>query len=139
MPTLSPGFSSLQVSGNGPIAITEVVYIWPVSLPQSFLIRGFSEEIPDTSITTQMQSGVSKKRQLYTGASNPISGNLYMTSAQTSTLDTFYNSTLQGGSLKFTWTHPRTGATETFRFRGPPAYSPAGVDWLVAVDLEILP
>lgn len=63
-----------------------------------------------------------------------------LTTTQIGTLETFYNTTCLGGALSFTYTHPRTSASVTCRFTGPPKITcPDGVNWRAEFGLEILP
>lgn len=113
---------------------------WPATLPQQVLLDGHSEGVPDTAIRTQMDAGPAKLRQRTTTAVRPIAAALLLTSAQVTTLDTFYVSTLSGGTLDFDWEHPRTKAAATFRFTAPPTYVPLGNGiWRTALALELMP
>lgn len=113
--------------------------VWPQSLPQSFLIEGFNDNEPDTSITSSVSAGVPKKRQRYTAAATPVTGKMHMTTSQTQTLKEFYKDTLMGGSLTFELKHPRESGLQEFRFRRPPSYEPVGIDWKVTLELDWLP
>lgn len=111
---------------------------WP-SLPKP-LINTFKETPPDNSIRTEMETGYDKVRRRSTAASYPMSFDLFLTPAQTATLDTFYNSTTKSGSLSFDFTHPRTAATVSARFTSPPNYSDVnGINFRATIALEILP
>jgi hypothetical protein len=114
---------------------------WPASLPQDPLAQGFSEQAPNTVIRTTMEAGPPKMRRRFTAGIRNIECQLRLTSAQTDTLDLFFETTLAGGSLSFDWKHPRTGATVTFRFVEPPSYGAVarGTLWWASLKLEILP
>jgi len=112
---------------------------WPGTLPDNFLQDNFSEKVPENVIRTPMDIGPPKMRQRSTAASRPISGNAYMTTAQVAIHDTFFVTTLSYGSLRFDWTHPRTGAAVELRYVNVPIYTPVGVGWNVTLNLEILP
>lgn len=56
------------------------------------------------------------------------------------TLDSFYESTLAGGSLSFDWLHPRTGQSKSFRFLAPPKATEAARGlYRMTLQLEMLP
>lgn len=113
---------------------------WPATLPDTILKEAYSETPPDLLVRTEMDQGSAKVRRWGTGNVRPIQGQIRMTQAQVATLDTFYNTTLEGGALRFDWTHPRTGASEEFRFAAPPTYqSGGGAIWRVQVQLEVMP
>lgn len=116
--------------------------VWPVTLPQSVLVQGYSETPPQLSIRTDMDAGVAKVRRRFTSSIRPIECNTLLTAAQVATLDAFYLSTLEGGALRFEWNHPRTGATVEMRFMEPPQYTPAGggvTYFNVSLKLEVMP
>lgn len=114
---------------------------WPGGLPQSPLLQGYSESPPDVALRTPMDGGVAKLRRRFTAATRPLQWAMICTKAQVATLDTFYSTTLVGGTLPFTFDHPRTTDNEEFRFIAPPVYVVIGSEdeWRVSVSLEQLP
>lgn len=101
---------------------------WPGGLPQQLEMDEFQETLPAASVESQMDVGPPKKRRRFTAAPTPITGRQLLTKAQVATLDTFYRSTVSFGSLSFDWTHPRTGAAATLRFKGEPVIQMVGPD-----------
>lgn len=113
---------------------------WPGTLPQDVLVAGYAEQPPDLALRTQMDIGPAKLRRRQTAAPRPLKVTVGLTRAQVATLDAFYLTDLAGGTLSFTWVHPRTLAGVTFRFVSRPGYVPeSGASWLADLDLEILP
>jgi len=113
---------------------------WPASLPQSPLIAGFEEDVPETALRTEMDAGPAKLRRRFTASVRPIKYPLILTETQVATLDTFYVTTMQAGTLPFTHTHPRTGAAINARFTKAPKYQPFKDDlWTTILEWEILP
>jgi hypothetical protein len=113
---------------------------WPGTLPAAILVDGTQEQAPKNTIRTEMDAGPPKVRQRFTAGIRPIKGSLKLTKAQVETLDVFYVTTLKSGSLRFDWTHPRTGAATEFRFTAPPSYTSQGQDtWTAQLELEVLP
>ena len=113
---------------------------WPNTLPPAPLLGGFHETVPNSTIRTDREQGPAKVRQRTTAAVRSLSVQYLMSKAQIDTLETFYQTTLQGGAYSFTFTHPRTGNAVTCRFTKPPEYTTTNGNFFhVAVDLEVLP
>jgi len=113
---------------------------WPVSLPSYPLVNGFSESIPETTVRTEMDQGPAKIRQRTTASIRKMQMSFLLNKTQTQALDTFYITTLNGGSTSFTFTHPRTDASISCRFTQPPEYTSTNGDYFNAgIELEILP
>lgn len=113
--------------------------VWPLSLPSNFLVQNFQETPPDNTIRSKTGIGPGKIRKRATSASRPIMGSQYMSASEVDTLDTFFTDSLEDGSKRFEWTHPRTGANVEMRFKAPPQYTPRGIGWDVLMQLEIMP
>lgn len=115
---------------------------WPSTLPQEFHQNGFSIKPPVGAIRTSMSTGKAFQRRRYTAAVQPISGRMWLTADQYSTLIAFWENTLAMGSLEFDWVHPITGDAATFRFPAdkPPTISVVdGEVYGVNMQLEIVP
>ncbi|MCW5698292.1 MAG: hypothetical protein KIT00_00435 [Rhodospirillales bacterium] len=104
------------------------------------LAQGFNEQAPNSVIRTQMEAGSPKVRRRFTAGIRILDMHLRLNVDQVDTLDTFHDSTLQGGALSFDWVLPRTGAPMTFRFVEPPSYAPIarGRLWTATLKLEVL-
>lgn len=114
---------------------------WPASLPTAPEGPGYNEAAPNTLIRTQMDAGPPKVRQKFTAGVRTFTMSWMLTKAQVATLDAFYLTTCEGGSLSFDGlAHPRTQAAADFRFIAPPAYAYLGPDvWRAQTQLEVLP
>lgn len=113
---------------------------WPASLPQNPMKQGYSESPPNTVQRTNMDAGPPKVRRRFTAGVRPFNMDIKLSPTQTETLDVFYNSTTNGGADPFTWKHPRTGITVSFRFIAPPEYTPtSGNKFIASLALEVLP
>lgn len=113
---------------------------WPSGLPQSLLLGDFKETQPDLVIRTEMDAGPHKVRRRFTAGVTKISGSQRLTKSQVSTFETFYNTTLLGGSLRFTWKDPLGGTSAEIRFVSTPVISAHGIDdFAIEMELEILP
>lgn len=118
--------------------------VWPLTLPQDVL-QGHTETPPVMIIRTDMDRGPAKQRRVRTAAPRPIDIAVELESrAQVTAFLDFFHDTLAGGALPFDWTHPRTLAATTFRFReanrSPPKPRHVGGEtWQVDLALEIMP
>lgn len=115
---------------------------WPETLPQYFLLSGYTETLPDNMIASKIDVGRQKRRKRYTVANTTITGNIALTATQKATLETFYNVTLGGGVLAFDWVNPVTQVAYEFQFKAntPPKITPNGpVSFIAAIELEQLP
>lgn len=111
---------------------------WP--LADEVLLDGYDEAFPDLLLRTQMDAPIAKVRRRFTAVAVPLRCAIPASTDDVSTLETFFLTTLSGGSLSFSWVHPRKGTSVTMRFVSPPRPAPLGGDrWSVALDLEILP
>lgn len=119
--------------------------VWPGSLDDFML--GAKETLQHGVIRTDMDAGPVKVRRRFTAVSRFISCEIMLrTVAQRSAFDTFFNTTLAGGSLSFEHDDPKDGTTADYRFAGPPeyTYTKAGtgsgaLNTKVKLSLEILP
>ena len=117
------GFGSGSLGGSGggnlqpfvppPPAI--VYDIWPASLPQFVLRDGYRESPADIIKRTPMDVGEAKQRPLFTTGFKKLPVVLSLDLDQLPILKTFYQDTLQGGTIPFQWIHPRTQQVTTFR------------------------
>jgi hypothetical protein len=113
--------------------------VWPPSLPETPLLRGFSQKESDNDILrSEMGVGPAKVRLRSTANVSNNQSSILITDAQKTTLQTFYGTTLLKVK-RFDWTDQLTGVTEEFRFVSAPIYVPVGIKWSVALNLEILP
>lgn len=111
--------------------------IWPASLPQVPLLRGFSQVPNDNVIRTAMSYGPPKQRKRVTNDLYSVSIALVLTPAQMATLDNFYKDT---GAQPFNWKNfqddPKT--TAVYLFTAPPMPTPVGRGfWRVTLQLEM--
>lgn len=119
---------------------------WPSTLPQALNADGYTETQQSGVVRSSMDAGPDFVRRRFSAVSTMLSGNMLLTDTQWSTLMTFFNSTLAGGSIEFDW-HPRgahlnsPSTVYSMRFTAPPARRPASAHdlWQVELQLEILP
>lgn len=114
--------------------------VWPPSLPNLVNVTGFEEKFANQVIRTQMEVGPSKVRRRSLSSPRDVSMVVTIDGAQKETLDTFFHSTLGGGSLSFDWTDPISQAPRSYRFKEPPSITAIGGFWFsAAMKLERLP
>ena len=110
---------------------------WPLGLPQSALIEGFAEQLPNVVVRTSMDMGPVKVRRRYTAAPASFRLMLSLTKDQLALFRTFFNDTLEGGALTFDWVHPVTQSAIELRFQAPPTIQAVSPDvFNVALALE---
>ncbi len=97
---------------------------WPGTLPNKQFLDGLVYAPADQSISTDMETGPPKRRRRFSAAYASVQVPMIVTGTELAAFETFYETTLEGGSLSFTWTDPSDGATVTYQFVGPPAWRP---------------
>lgn len=116
--------------------------VWPGDLPQNVLI-GATMLRETNVIRTPTDGGPAQVRRRSSSAVTRVSTPIVLTQAQRDSFDTFFETTLSDGALRFDWTHPVSGNTVEFRFLGPPLFSLGmsgnGPIWSTTLALEILP
>jgi len=113
---------------------------WPGALPQELLVNGYSQSFPDITIKSNVDAGPAKVRRRFTAGVEPISGTIIMTAAQLATFQTFFNTTLLGGSLRFSWTKPPAHSVACeMRFTEVPSWTKVEDEYEVSLSLEVLP
>lgn len=114
---------------------------WPAGLPQKLFVSGYSHGFANVAIKSDMDAGPPKVRRRFTAGVEPVSGTIIVTSSQLDTLDTFYNTTTLGGTLRFSWTVPPAHyAACEMRFTDVPRWTAIDPEnYEVSLALEILP
>jgi len=114
--------------------------VWPLGLPQTALIEGYSENSEDVILKQNMDVGPDFRRRKQTRARNYISCSVILTEAQKGTLETFYDVTLMDGLLSFEWSPDGSSPTKTVHFVSPPVYrkQPNARGYEVGLSLEVL-
>ena len=107
---------------------------WPTDLP-SPLLGGYSESPPNMVIASSTDTGPGKVRLRTTAGVRPLQWSFILTAAQVASLDTFFITTIKGGSLSFTATDPRTSVSGTYRMKG---YDLTRNGLLYSASVEIL-
>jgi hypothetical protein len=93
--------------------------VWPSTLPQYVQESGYGETIQDQAIESSVESGPAKIRRRFTKSIRRFQCVMYMTPSQADTFENFWQNTVKGGSLSFSWVHPRTRQAAVLRFRNP--------------------
>lgn len=114
---------------------------WPSNLP--VMLAGLTDKRQSTTIRSEVDSGPPIVRRRFTAAVRTLTIPMRFTNAERATFDTFFNTTLAGGSLSFNWLDPVTDALVAMRFVEPPEFT--GEDggafkyWTATFVMEILP
>jgi|SaaInlStandDraft_3_1057020.scaffolds.fasta_scaffold35421_2 hypothetical protein len=112
---------------------------WPGTLP-SPIADGYQEIMADNAIRTQMDVGLAKVRKRSTAAPVRFQLAYNMTATQVTTLETFFNTTINDGVDQFTMANPRTTVSENFRITAPPQITiSSGTNYRVVITMERLP
>lgn len=96
--------------------------VWPATLPQSLLLRGYEERFQDNVLRSPIEGGPPKQRRLYTNVPRSVTGVQLLNGTQLAALETFYYTTLRSGVVAFTWTLPNSPVLRAFRFLAPYGY-----------------
>ena len=113
---------------------------WPITLPVSPLLDGFTETAEEIIIRSKMDSGPDKVRARTTAGVRTFSMAFIMTKNETAVFDAFYLNDLNGGAIAFDFTHPRTGETLSMRVTKPPVYTPQNSKYFrIKLEAEALP
>lgn len=110
---------------------------WPSTLPQRFSLSDMQESMPDGRIKSDMDAGPPKKRLVTTSNVAPLSGSMLMTTAQWTTLETFFTVTVSQ-VMPFNFPQPgNEGNLIEVCFDGPPTRSPVAPGlWRVSLKME---
>lgn len=113
---------------------------WPGGVNQDAQQDGYAET-PDTNIASfAPEVGPPKVRQRMSISTDQIAVVLLMTSTEYALFLTFFRTTCSDGTQPFTFTHPRTKVTATFRFVGAPKMQAIGPDtYTVSMNLQTMP
>ena len=112
---------------------------WPGSLPQSLQLAGQTETLAETTISSQPDMGPRMVRRRFSFMPRRVVGSVApLTFAQKTALREFYEETLAGGALIFTWSMPDdTDPPDYFMFSAPPVFERiTGAAWRARLELE---
>lgn len=115
------------------------VPVWPTTLPVELLMRGYNQTAADVTLRSSVDAGPAKIRRRFTAGVQPITGNLILSGTELGYLRTFFDTTLLGGSLRFTWREPVTLVSKEFRFTAPLKWTCDNGYYDVSLELEMLP
>lgn len=114
---------------------------WPAALPQTLFVGGYGQTYPNVTIKSDMDAGPAKVRRRFTAGVEPVSGTMLMDATELAALDTFFTTTLLGGSLRFSWTTPPAHTVSCeMRFTEPPTWTAVEPGtYEVSMSFEVLP
>jgi hypothetical protein len=105
---------------------------WPGTLPSFLESDGFDYKMGNNAIRTDMEVGLAKMRKRYTKQIDTLTSTMKIDRTQYSVLNTFYQTTLNGGVLPFNFTDPLTLVTSDYRFTGSPTIKALGGNYFAA-------
>ena len=97
---------------------------YPGTLPDIQLMNGLQYAADDQSISTTMDVGPPKRRRRFSTRFGRHVIPIWLTGTELAAFDTWFDTTLVGGSATFTWTDTSDGSTVTFQFRTRPVWRP---------------
>jgi hypothetical protein len=109
---------------------------WPDTLPQEWMQDGNQETLPAVMQRTEMDVGPAKARRRFTAQVKPLKRRLILTPTEKGYFETFFDTTISGGALSFTFPH---NGSDVLRFTKEPTLSQVGVSWIADIELEKLP
>ena len=113
---------------------------FPVALQDKLNEAGFSQSLGETAIRSSMEIGLDKVRRRYTKRIDTFSCTINLTLSEYSTFNTFFDTTLAGGTKTFNYEHPLSQTTAEFRFTKPPRIAPLGGTYFrVSMEWEEIP
>ena len=112
---------------------------WPAGLPQKFLYGSLQQEADDSLIASQVSVGPAKTRLRSTATPYPLSGSVYLRSAQYATFLDFVNTTISRRAKAFYFPDPDGGADLLVRMTAPHKRSVMASGWRVDLEFEVLP
>lgn len=116
---------------------------WPIILPQNFENSGYSETVADGLLEMQPDAGPPITRRRSTASPRNINGSMIFTEDQIRTFKTFFDTTLIGGSLPFTFPaqiSPAIDMLVKFPKNSLPRWSPLGGGyWRISLTFMVLP
>jgi len=105
---------------------------WPASLPQAPLLGTLTVAPEEIRSIFRPDVGPPMVRRNASVAGEHLSFSVSATDAQYTTLIDFWEDTLNHGADEFTWAHPITDETESFRFTKRPRITSRSKDAHVA-------
>lgn len=99
---------------------------WPSTLADKLLEAGFGLGFGSTTISTEMDTGLPKKRRRFTKGIDVFNCTIDMDRDLYNTFYDFYNTTLNGGVGYFLFDHPITGVESVFEFVDDPGIRSKG-------------
>lgn len=113
---------------------------FPPTLQEFVNESGFGLQTGETAIRSDMDISLAKERNRYTKGIDVFRTTIDIYKTDYLTLDSFYKTTLNGGTGTFNYDHPITEVESEFRFVGAPSYSPLGGGYFrVTMTWELMP
>lgn len=102
---------------------------WPASLQQIWNRNGFNLVPENVRQLSPFEIGPTKARKIATRPRYAVNANIWVTTVEYTTLNDFYHTTLNSGTMRFDHPHPIDGVTYDWFFIGTGInYTPLGGD-----------
>jgi len=110
---------------------------WPATLPQKQFAGSLSVKALDQRVIFQPDRGEPVVRAAYSATVRQLTFSQVLDDDQLATLETFYFTTLKGGSLQFDWADLYPSGTQTYTFSEPYVVDDGGAPgvWRVGIAL----
>lgn len=113
--------------------------VWPSTLQQAVNRDSFSYKKGSTVLKSDVDIGPSKIRRRFTRSVDTMTCTIWLTVAEYTTFENFFNIEVAGGATAFNFNHPITGAQLLVRFVTEPDYRPVGgTTFAVGFNLEVI-
>lgn len=104
---------------------------WPIKFQDILDEEGFSINLGDSNVRTEMDEGPRKVRRRFTDRIDTQNCRITVKIDDYPDFLTFYETTLSSGSLDFEYTDPLTGNSQVYRFAAAPSTTPLGGRYMV--------
>ena len=115
---------------------------WPVTLPQKFLLKSYSEEMPNNLVLDEYDIGPASRRARSTAAPFDVAGTMLMTGTQWTDLITFCDDTIGQRAIAFGFPKQHSSIVGEWLvyLSDPPKRSPVAADlYEVELHLQVVP
>lgn len=114
---------------------------YPATLPDAPLRSGYNQKQQSNVVRSSVDVGEAKVRRRYTDPIYNENWQMILTPVQIPIFNSWFNTDLQSGVLRFTFNDPVTDTASEYRFLDMPAFSPYGKhgSFSVSFTVEKLP
>ena len=113
---------------------------YPIELPEAPQRNGFNQAQQSNTIRSSVDVGEAKVRRRYTLPIKNEKWVMLLNPTQLPIFESWFNTDLQSGVLRFSFADPLTDVTKDYRIKDMPAYAPYGTcgSYTVSFNVEQL-